>query len=171
MSNMNKRLHDILYPILEKRQGKICIMCNKEKPKELFIDHIDNNNSNNDITNLQLLCRSCNTKKNHPRIIEPTLRNASPEFLAGKKNYRKAKKYVTGLLLDPNEHGALLLDVLIDDVANYVDCSQTQVKNYIKKMCSKRHGLMTTEERSNGIYLVWKNNDELDEVFKLDIVE
>jgi len=170
MSNMNKRVHDMLYPTLQERQGNFCMICKREY-MSLFIDHIDNNNSNNDINNLQLLCRSCNTKKNHPRTTEPTVRNAPPEYTAGKKNYKKAKKYIYGLLYDPKEHGALYLDDLIDDTANYVDCSQQQIKNYIKKMCSKRHGLVTTEERANGIYLVWKNDDELKEVFKLEPVE
>ena len=171
MSNMNKRLHDLLYPLIEEKQGKICANFECGNVEDLFIDHIDNNNSNNDIDNLQFLCRSCNTKKNHPRTTEPTIRNAPPEYTAGKKNYKLAKKYIYGRLHDPEEHEALYLDDLIDDVANFVDCSQTQVKNYINKMCSKKHGLCTTEERTKGIFLVWKNEEELREVMKLDSVE
>jgi hypothetical protein len=49
-----------------------CRRCNKKgvfiKKKEsdllLLIDHIDNDNDNNDLDNLQLLCRSCNGLKN-----------------------------------------------------------------------------------------------------------
>lgn len=165
---MNKRLHDILYPYLIGVQGPVCAnkYCNNKE--NLVIDHIDNNNSNNNINNLQLLCRSCNTKKNHPRTTEPNERAAPPEYSAGKRNFKLAKKYIYGRLWDPAENNGLNLDELIDDVAAYVDCSQTQVKNYLKKLCSKKHGLCTTEERSDGIYLVWKNDEELNEVFKIE---
>lgn len=172
MTNMNQRLHDTLFPLLIKEYGKKCNTCKRwyktADPKKLFIDHKDNNNNNNDFSNFQLLCRSCNTIKNHPRTTEPTIRNAPPEFIAGKKNFKLARKYVQGLMEDPDNHNALKYDDLIIDIAAFVDCSQQSIKNYLQKMTSKRHGLYTTEERADGIYLVPKNDEELDEVMKLE---
>jgi len=176
MSNMNKRLRDKLYPLIKaKIGGEFCCDCGADlfslsesgKSDVLCIDHIDNNNNNMEVWNMQFLCKSCNTKKNHPRTTEPTMRDAPPEFIAGKKNYRKANKYVTGRLYDPVEHGALLYDTLIWDMCEFCDFSDTRAKGYIRRMCSRKHGLMTTEERSDGqIYVVWKNNEELDEVIR-----
>lgn len=179
MSNMNKKTHDMLYPVIIENIGGMEICCNPNcnatpfdlehsgRDSKLLIDHIDNNNNNNAINNLQLLCRSCNTKKNHPRKIEePVNRNAPPEFMAGKKNYKKAKAYIYGRLLEPESNGVLNLEEIIDDTSNYVDCTQTQVKNYIKKMCSKRHGSTTTEERKGDWFLVFKTDTEMEYVMK-----
>jgi len=172
MTNMNKREHDIVFPLLVEKFGKKCRKCNKKfriaNPKKLLVDHIDNNNNNKDFGNLQLLCRSCNTKKNHPRTTEPTTRNAPPEFTAGKKNYKKAVKYVRGLMEDPENHNALEYDSLTNDIAACVDCSQQSVKNYLLKMISKRHGSYTTEERNGDLYLVPKNDEELKEVMNME---
>lgn len=176
MTNMNKKMRDYLYPlIVAKIYGEFCCECCADrwslstsgKDDILLIDHIDNNNANNQLHNLQLLCRSCNTIKNHPRTTEPTIRNAPPEFLAGKRNYKLANKYVTGRLFDPKEHGAIVEADLIWDIAEYVDCSDTRARAYINKMCSKKHGLMTAEERPDGkVYIVWKTDEELDEIIK-----
>ena len=67
---LNKRQRDFLYPqIVKKQGGEYCKGCGKsiDKIQEnlLMIDHIDNNNSNNILDNLQLLCRACNIIKNH----------------------------------------------------------------------------------------------------------
>lgn len=179
MSNMNKRTRDILFPKIIQKLGGMAVCCNPEcgatpfdleasgKDPMLVIDHIDNNNSNNAINNLQLLCRSCNTRKNHPRNIdEPTNRNAPPEFIAGKRNFRKARKYIYGRLQEPETNGAVALEEIIDDTAMYVDCSQTQVKNYIRKICSKRHGSCTIEDRNGTEFLTWKNDEEMEIVMK-----
>jgi len=176
MGNMNKHTHDILYPQVIKHQGaEICNNhdCPNHKKKswifggkklELVIDHIDNNNSNNSLENLQLICRSCNTKKNHPRTTEPTTRNAPPEFIAGKKNIKKFTKYIYGRLEEPEANGAVNYKDVVDDASNFIECTQQSVRNYIEKLKSKRHGLITTEDRNGELYVVWKNDDEMDEV-------
>ncbi len=176
MGNMNKHTHDILYPQIVENQG--AEICNNPKcphrkkqwwilgakKPELVIDHKDNNNSNNSIVNLQLLCRSCNTRKNHPRTVEPTTRNAPPEFIAGKKNIKKFKKYLYGRLEEPESNGAVNYEDVVDDASNFIDCTQQSIKNYIQKLKSKRHGLITTEDRNGELFIVWKNDVEMDEV-------
>jgi|TARA_B100001146_G_scaffold99104_1_gene87757 hypothetical protein len=70
MSNMNSRKRKIVYPYLKEKFGAYCQMCQAlESERELVIDHIDNNNSNDNPNNWQFLCRSCNYIKN-PRLKE-----------------------------------------------------------------------------------------------------
>ena len=49
-----------VYRFLVTRDGERCKDCGEQPPAELFIDHVDNDPSNNDPTNLRLLCRRCN---------------------------------------------------------------------------------------------------------------
>lgn len=48
-----------------KHRKDYCEHCNKkwESGKKFDVDHIDNNPSNNDPSNLQTLCRQCHSKK------------------------------------------------------------------------------------------------------------
>ena len=70
MSNMNSRMRKTAYPYLKNMFGAYCRGCQAlESERELVIDHIDNNNKNNNPTNWQFLCRSCNYIKN-PRLEE-----------------------------------------------------------------------------------------------------
>lgn len=176
MANMNKRIRDIVYPMLIEKQGEQCVECGVQiwmleemgKQAILFIDHIDNNNGNNSIRNLQLLCRSCNTKKNWTREnnIEPTTRNAPLELQLSKKNKKKAKKYIYGRM--DAENYALNYEDLIDDLTEFLGNSQQANKNYIKSFCSKKHGLFTLEDRNGEIYLVPKSDEELKDVINVE---
>jgi hypothetical protein len=171
MANMNKRIHDIVYPKLADTFGETCRGCNKDKfalvvlgmKPELMIDHIDNNNGNNSLHNLQLLCRSCNTKKNWSRNnnIEPNLRNAPLELQISKTNKTKVFNYIIGELEKPENNNRLYYDELLDDLSCFLGNSQQANKNYLKAMCSKRHGLFTLEDMNGDLYLVPKNDDEL----------
>ena len=173
MSNMNKRVRDKVYPILVSRLGENCVHCGigmfelKELGKQmiLVIDHIDNNNSNNAMNNLQLLCRGCNTKKNWSRNQpEPNTRNVPLELSRSIANKTKARKYIAGRM--DSENYALLYDDLLDDLSEYLSNSQQANKNYIRQFCSKKHGLYTLEDRNGEIYLVPKNDEELDNIIK-----
>jgi hypothetical protein len=64
--NQRKKLH---YRLIT-RDGANCNNCYVSHTiRKPIIDHIDNNNRNNILENLQLLCRACNYRKN-PRISE-----------------------------------------------------------------------------------------------------
>lgn len=55
------------WDLCAKRNGKRCKRCRRRATKgDSVVDHVDNNASNNpkDGHNWQILCRSCNTKKN-----------------------------------------------------------------------------------------------------------
>lgn len=76
MSNMNPKSRAIAYAFCVKRDGNKCVVCKrhpvakvsdpKHEVKELVVDHLDNDNSNNpdDGSNWELLCRRCNALKN-----------------------------------------------------------------------------------------------------------
>src|SRR3990167_10286767 len=102
---MNQKTHDLFYSLLMMKQGgEYCILCGKDKNQliqdgqspKLCIDHINNNNSITTLDNLQFLCKSCNTKKNHPRNIEPFERTATPEMIAGKRYEKDFRRWVSG---------------------------------------------------------------------------
>lgn len=65
MARMNSRQRKAFYPVLVARDGEFCQRCGKVGNYSfLVIDHIDNNNLNNELDNLQFLCRGCNHSKN-----------------------------------------------------------------------------------------------------------
>lgn len=49
------------YRLLALRDGELCALCGQDPP--LDIDHLDGDPTNNDDTNLRLLCRPCNVKR------------------------------------------------------------------------------------------------------------
>jgi len=146
MANMNSKTRKRLYQILSERDGEFCAMCgNFGSYKSLCIDHIDNNNSNNDPDNLQLLCRSCNTKKNprgkakpENKSIEVEILNQSEE-LRLKKKYsalflpwleRQIKKYEKVLVKDIIYSGAKISGASIKTITDYLNVECSIAGNY-----------------------------------------
>ena len=163
---LNKKQHDSIYPELVSNQdGEYCNWCGLTKEQliqsrksdpVLLIDHKDNNSSNNAWTNLQLLCRSCNRLKNR---YDPPRRNPTPEMEKGIRNMKLARRYVVGKMLEIEGGSFKKLEfyTLVDDIAEYLDCSQQSVKNYLAKMTSKEHGAYEWEDGKDGhTYLVPK---------------
>ncbi len=163
MSNKNKETRDREYPlIVEKQRGEYCVLCKIEpwilaeqgKSPILFIDHINNNNSDNRLMNYQLLCRSCNTKKNHPSLAEPFKRSATPEMITGKKYEADFRRWVAGQFMN-DENCGLQYPYLINSGAEFVGCSPETIKRYLSKM-SSQEGIYEWFESSQGTVLVLK---------------
>lgn len=163
MANKNKDARDREYPLIIKKQhGEYCMMCKIEpwmlieqgRTPILCIDHIDNNNNNNRLDNEQLLCKSCNTKKNHPALAEPFTRSATPEMILGKKYESDFRRWVAGHYME-NENIGLEYKFLINSGAEYVGCSQTSIRRYLDKMTSTE-GMYEWESRTSAILLVLK---------------
>ena len=75
VSNMNGKTRKKLYKLIAFRDGEFCKQCEKLPSQgQLVVDHIDDNNSNNSLDNLQLLCRACNYKKNARRPLDLCVR-------------------------------------------------------------------------------------------------
>lgn len=168
---MNKQTHDRLYPEIEKKQhGVYCVGCKRDpsilialgKNPDMVIDHSDNNNENNDISNLQFLCRGCNTMKNHWRHL-PQIEDLpdSPTFKKSKQNEFRFRNYAMGRLQEPEANYFVHLDSLIADGAEFCQCSPQAIKNYITKMTSPREGIFKVVLRQDAQeYLTFKDRIE-----------
>lgn len=164
MANMNKQTRDQLYPqIVQKQHGEFCIMCKiepwilKEQGRSpiLCIDHINNNNNDNRMANYQLLCKSCNTKKNHPTLEEPFTRSATPEMIRGKKFESDFRRWVAGQYME-NENIGLEYNYLVNTGAEIVECSPETIKRYLNKMTSSA-GMYEWFDKMGSVVMVLKS--------------
>ena len=161
MTNLNSRQRKMVYTKLLVKQGdEFCVLCTRN-PKQLAedglsnklcIDHIDNNNNNNRIENLQFLCHSCNTKKNHPTVALPQSRQMTPEMAFGKSYERRFRKWVMGLMLDPDKPNLFTWKHLQNSGAEMIGCSPMTINRYLTKMTSGQ-GLYHCTDRDGEIYV------------------
>lgn len=171
MANMNKQTRDKLYPEVKERQkGEYCISCKRDpfilvsmgKNPQLVIDHIDNNNENNILENLQLLCRGCNTLKNHWRHM-PFIEDLedSPTYKKSKQNEFRFRQYTMGRIQEPEANGYVHWDSLIADGAEHGQCSEQAIRNYLDKMTAPREGIFKKVTRQDAQeYLCLKDRIE-----------
>ena len=139
MSRMNGYTRKKLYKIISIRDGEYCRCC-MSLPHEcsLVIDHKDNNNSNNSLDNLQLLCRKCNYIKN-PRPVDKCVsenkngNGAKTELEQNQKNEWQFREYAYGRV---EEQGEVPEKELPVDAAEVIGNSQVSNKRYLDKMCS-----------------------------------
>ena len=142
MSRMNGRTRKKLYDLLIKRDGPNCRCCGAlESERQLIIDHRDNNNSNNNPDNLQLLCRSCNYLKN-PRGSERPVdmcvshgwsRDLS-EIEISRTKKPKFKKFVAKWV---NEEREVPEEDLIYSGSESLDICPITDYRYLRPMCSR----------------------------------
>ena len=143
VSNMNKRTRDRLYPIIAKRDGEYCKCCGKLPSEgQLIIDHKDNDNSNNTLTNLQLLCRSCNYLKN-PRKEPLDMCVKSDEDSSLTINRKKEPMFHEYVRERISIDGAPILTDLINSGAQKIGVSPVTIRRYLDKMLSEEGDLMT----------------------------
>ncbi len=141
MSRMNGKKRNEAYELLGARDGEFCAICGKAGSSEtLVVDHIDNNNSNNDPDNWQLLCRSCNSKKN-PRgaskpkndsfeIHEPP---SSEEIIRNKKYEPVFREWLEKLI---SKYKRVSLKDVISAGAEITGASLITIERYLEKLCS-----------------------------------
>ena len=150
MSNMNGRDRDKKYPEICSRDGEFCKGCGKlpgeTKEGFLLIDHKDNDNSNNELGNLQLLCRRCNYLKNPRgnRVIEE--RPKSAEMKANTRMEPYFRKWLFGLI---SENHKWLLEDVIDSGAERCQGSTETIKRYLRK-CVSTEGIYEIVEGQQG---------------------
>lgn len=163
MTNLNKRQRDQIYPyIVAKQGGEYCLGCGRDgaslmrdghKP-EFCIDNKDNSGDHSKLDNLQLLCHSCNTKKNHPVNDLPFTRTATPEMIKNRMNEPNFRRWVMGhFMINPNT--SLDHEYVLTSGAEKCNCSIEACKNYLRKMTSAE-GMYTYEERFGETVLILK---------------
>ena len=150
MSRMNGRNRKHLYQIISARDGEFCAMCGiVGSIKSLCIDHRDNNNRNNDPDNLQLLCRSCNTKKNQRGKAKPENESAEVETPRQSEEVRLKKKYEPmfrkWIDIQVQRYGRILLQDAVESGAEVTGASIQTIERYFRKMCSLSGKLKVVE--------------------------
>lgn len=145
MSNLNTRQTEQWIPFLIARDGPICNTklghgCGKplyELMSKVNIDHVDNNVDNNpkDGSNYQLLCHSCNVKKELTKLetkIED--RPYTPEM---KKNLKAEPKWTNWMINEIIENHSVCYGEAINNGASIVGVSPETTKRYLKKRLGK----------------------------------
>lgn len=161
---MNKRTRDIVYRFLVQRDGEFCKNCHVSgTEKELVVEHIDNDNSDNDPNNLQLLCRSCNYKKN-PRLAErepldmcecelrkhTTYEYTTDEIRINKEKEPLFREYVDNTIEEKVEFEK---EDLINSGAETIGIATITADRYLKKLCSSA-GNYKIIRKNNANYVV-----------------
>jgi len=133
-----------LYKLVADRDGEYCRCCGVLAwERQLIIDHIDNNSSNNNPENLQLLCRACNYLKNPRRPVDECVSECesadqTSELAVNRLKEPMFKQYVATRI---NESGQAPEEDLVNAGAERLDLSPVTTKRYLNKLCS-----------SDGIY-------------------
>jgi len=145
---MNGITRKKLYPIIASRDGEYCRCCGAlPYERQLVIDHKDNNNSNNDLNNLQLLCRTCNYQKNPARPLDLCVREDEDETELQKS--RRLRPQVRQFVFhEVSERTEVPEKELLDGGAEEFACSQETIKRIVASMCSFR-GILERDTRSS----------------------
>ncbi len=126
-----------LYPeIIQKQGGEFCAGCGitpeQTNEKKLLINHIDNNNLNNMIKNLQFLCRACNRIKNPNRTGKPAA-NKTSEIT----NLRVEENWRAWVMDKVLKNSGYFVDEIIYSGAELFSCSpETIRRRYLPKLTS-----------------------------------
>jgi hypothetical protein len=175
VSNMNGRDRKKFYELLIVRDDEKCNFCRiLATEKQLVVDHRDNNNSNNKLDNLQLLCRRCNYIKNSRGPVDTCERPKKTELQINRTKEPQFRKYVYGELVKKN---GVKPKILINSGAELCGISPTTAKRYLDKLCSKEglckrmYGVISFDEEHplvkgeissyDGMYIAPKTGDDV----------
>ena len=158
---MNGKTRKKLYNLVVKRDGEYCKMCGALPDEiQLILEHRDNDNTNNNLENLQIMCRPCNYRKNPRKSERPenlcvksyTSTSKITEMQINKTKEPLFKKYVAQWI---NKYDYAVEKDLTNAGAEYVGISQVTVKRYLDKMCSLE-GIYRREKRVRTTIIMYK---------------
>jgi hypothetical protein len=143
--SLNKREHDIWYPILINRDREICQVCHKTpratKPEYFvrrLIIHEKEYKRPIEAELLCLLCDRCN-QLIHPQKQERFKREMPPELAVNREKEPRARQYIVNrILMD----GSTNIRKLIASTAEKVGCSTKAADSYLDKLVSDE-GILT----------------------------
>lgn len=157
MSNMNGITRKKLYPQIATRDGEYCRGCGAlSNERQLVIDHKDNDNSNNTMDNLQLLCRTCNYLKNSRRPLDNVSECLNEDETELQKSQRTEPLFRSFVFHEINELKEVPELDLIYSGAEDIGISPVTAKRYLNKMCSSR-GILQRVNRVNTVLIRYKN--------------
>ena len=158
---MNGVTRKKIYAELSQKHGALCQFCGRRpEDMQLVIDHIDNNNSNNDRQNLRLLCRRCNYIKNPRRPVD--------ECVSDNVNEKMSELHVSTVIKpkfkelvyhELNENSVVTQNELLNTSSELLNISQVTAKRYLDGMCSKA-GLLSRKSFGNRILIQYKTELE-----------
>ena len=147
---LNSRQRAALYPVAAAQQGgEYCVHCSRTpqelaadgESNQLCLDHVNNDPADNRRLNLQLLCKSCNTRKNHP--AEPgmarRLRPPSVEIQLNRSYEPNFRRWLSEQF-QANENLQYPTDQVVADGAEYTGASVDTIEKYVLKVTS-RYGM------------------------------
>jgi len=172
MSRMSGRMRKKLYAILVQRDGEYCNIGGEPgSSKTLIVDHLDNDSSNNRLSNLHLICRSMNHAKNprgrsrkqssesvcHESVDLP--RASSAEFL---KNLQSEPDFKHFLFIEVWRKGSIEINEAYNCGAAIARCSpETIRRRYLPKEVSRVRPYMVIEnEDTKTKYIVFRKHWE-----------
>lgn len=79
---MHAKTRAVLLLAIIMRDGDICLLCHEAPVIDKTIDHVNNNKHDNSLTNLVLLCRTCNGAEGNRARSKPPCRLLTPETLS-----------------------------------------------------------------------------------------
>ena len=156
---MNGPMRKRLYKLVAVRDGEYCRGCSKLPFEgQLVVDHRDNESSNNNPSNLQLLCRRCNFLKN-PRK-EPVDLSVSESIHDGTVteidiSRRKEPLFRKFAIHVVNEHDEVPQNDIINAGAEEIGISPVTARRYLDKMCSGK-GIFERVNRVNTVVIRYK---------------
>jgi len=160
VSKMNGLTRIKFYNIIVERDGEYCRCCGVlAEERQLVIDHKDNNNKDNDLSNLQLLCRSCNYLKNPRGPVDECVSEYKSGATEIQINQRKEPAFKKFVYHELNEYGEVSEHDLINAGAEDIGISPVTAKRYLDKMCSSR-GLCRRVTLVNTTVIKYKPNLE-----------
>ncbi len=170
MARMNGRTRKRLLRVLFERDGRRCRWTGVELDEDTAcIDHIDNNNSNNELENLQLLSHSANTLKNgrgvgkfsakRKRTLDDVgvRRRVSAELERNKESEPKFRLWV---LEQVKKHKGIGGQDAIYGGAEVSGCNPETARRYLKKMASSA-GMFVWDDDLDVIELREEYRDQL----------
>ncbi len=152
MGRMSGRNRKKLFAMLKQRDGAYCFICGEPgDEKTLVIDHADNDNSNNDPSNLHLVCRAINAAKNprkSVRRIQSSVGEKERETLIAidcdqpqsaefRKNLESEPAFRRWLFIEIWRKREIDYEDALDCGAAVARCSQQTIIRYLKKECSR----------------------------------
>jgi len=155
VSRMNGKTIHKLHETLINNFGNVCQRCGVLGClKQLIIDHKDNDNSNNNLDNLQFLCRSCNYKKDSRKSIDMCVRTSPPISSTSSLSINRKKEPLFMQFVFEDLDGRKGKEVsdptfnyLVYSGAQKLEISPVTTARYLKKMISSSGPLDKHEER------------------------
>ncbi|GIU71363.1 MAG: hypothetical protein KatS3mg003_0842 [Candidatus Nitrosocaldaceae archaeon] len=144
-----------------KRDGKRCMICNREEPNidNLEIDHKNGNPADHRAENLRLAHHRCNAREYHKRMSSQCQRDAtrqassfnSPEVILNREYEPAFRKYCFKKVLECVKNGTTIKrDDLRKEARDYVGCSLQTSYSYMERLFLDNGPLEEVEDYYTG---------------------